>query len=192
MTKVIDSLSAPGRSGARDSGFTLFELITALMVLGTVLALGVPIFIDLIRSNRAAANANELVSALSIARSEAVRRGARVTLCASDDGATCSGTWSDGWIVVADGAANDIAAPVVSDVLRAWSAPSGAPNVTTRRTNGNPVAATWVRFLPRGDVRTNGVVPLLFRIQPAMCSGEQGRDIELSAVGRTNVTRFSC
>jgi type IV fimbrial biogenesis protein FimT len=46
---------------------------------------------------------NQLVSTLHIARSEAVTRNSQVTVCTSDDGATCSdGEWHDGWIFFPD------------------------------------------------------------------------------------------
>src|SRR5690606_4228088 len=110
-------------SGSRKSrGFTLLELLVTLAVAAIVLSYGVPSFIDTVRNGRAAANANDLVTALSFARSEAVKRGARVTVCASADAATCGEAWTDGWIVIADGAATDEANPSVTEVLRVWPA----------------------------------------------------------------------
>src|SRR5690606_38709833 len=59
-------------AGKRAAGFTLLELMTTLIVISVLLTVAVPGFFDTIRTNRAAANANELVTALSIARSEAI------------------------------------------------------------------------------------------------------------------------
>jgi len=41
---------------------------------------------------------------MNLARSEAVKRGVRVTLCKSSDGRTCTnvGNWSQGWILFND------------------------------------------------------------------------------------------
>lgn len=171
-------------------GFTLLELLTTLTVVAVLLTVGVPGFFDIVRNNRAAANANEMVSALSIARSEAIRRGARVAVCPSSNGTSCTGTWSDGWIVFADAATSDTAAPVVGTVVRVWPAPSGAPAVTAKGAGGG--AATWIRFLPRGDVRTDEVLPVDISIRPDNCRGEQARSIELNAAGRTIVERVTC
>jgi type IV fimbrial biogenesis protein FimT len=183
----------PIRSGRRprSAGFTLLELMTTLSVVGIVLAVGVPSYLSVVRNNRAATNANELVSALTIARSEAVRRGDRVSLCRSNDGASCGGTWTDGWIVFVDGAANDTAAPVVSQVLQTWPAPDGEASVVTR-SNGSDVDVTWVRFLPRGDTRTTEPLPLIYNIQIDNCTGNVARNIEINAVGRTSVTKVAC
>jgi type IV fimbrial biogenesis protein FimT len=187
------------RMGPRESrgsrrlaaGFTLLELMTTLAVAGIVLAVGVPSYLSVVRNNRAATNANELVSALTIARSEAIRRGDRVSLCRSDDGASCGGTWEDGWIVFVDGAATDTAAPIVSQVLNTWPAPTGAASIVTR-SNGGDVDVTWVRFLPRGDTRTTEPLPLTYNIQIDDCTGNVARDIEVNAVGRASVTRVAC
>lgn len=171
-------------------GFTLLELLTTMAVVAVLLTVGVPGFFDIVRNNRAAANANEMVSALSVARSEAIRRGARVAVCPSSNGTACTGTWSDGWIVIADAATSDTAAPAVGTVLRVWSAPSGAPTVTATGAGGG--AATWIRFLPRGDVRADGVLPVDISIQPDNCRGQQGRSIQINAAGRTVVERVTC
>lgn len=178
----------PNADRKRAGGFTLLELMTTLTVIGVLLTVGVPTFFDVVRNNRATANANELVNALSIARSEAIRRGVRIGVCRSSNGATCTGSWSDGWIVFRDTAVTDDAnPPVVGEVLRAWPGPAGGAAVTT-----NPVNVGWVRFLPRGDVRTHVALPVTFTIRAADCSGEQGRQVEVNAAGRATSQRVGC
>ncbi len=86
------------------SGFTLIELLVTVAMMVIVLTLGVPSFKELIQNNRLTAATNELVTALNLARSEAIKRGRRVTVCKSADGSTCtnSGDWKQGWIVFTD------------------------------------------------------------------------------------------
>jgi type IV fimbrial biogenesis protein FimT len=181
-----DGGTAPTGARADSTGFTLLELLVTLTVASILLSVAVPGFVDVIRNNRAAANANELLTALSIARSEAIKRGARVSMCRSANGTACGGTWSDGWIVFVDGAASDTAAPVVSAVLREWPAPSGAAQVTAQPN------IEWVRFLPRGNAVTTGAMPLTYNMEIDGCTGLQARDIEVNAVGRTTVSRVGC
>lgn len=180
----------------RANGFTLLELLVTVFVLGVLLSVAVPGFFDTVRNSRATANTNELVTALSIARSEAVRRGARVTLCGTADGATCNGSWNQQWVVFVDGAATDTASPsgiTAANTLREWGAPSGDTTIAMQRIDGSAATVHWVRFLPRGDVRThNNVSPVVFNVEIGGCSGTQGRDIELNAVGRTTVERVAC
>ena len=88
------------------------ELLVTVAVAGIVLSFGVPSFMGLIDNNRAVAHTNDLVTSLNLGRSEAVRRGAPISLCSSTDGATCnaSNDWSSGWIV----------RTAAGEVLRAW------------------------------------------------------------------------
>jgi type IV fimbrial biogenesis protein FimT len=165
--------------------------MVTIAVAGVLLALGVPSFVDVVRNNRAATNVNELTTAFSIARSESIRRGWNVSVCRSSDGATCSGAWSDGWIVFRDDAATDVAAPVVGEVLRSWPAMPGDAAVATF---ANAAAADigWIRFAPRGVIRAAGASPIRYDIELAGCSGLQSRSVELNTVGRASVARVAC
>ena len=64
-------------------GYSLLELMVSLTVAGVVLGFGVPNFMQLQRNNAMIGVANDLVSSLAIARSEAVKRQVPVTLCSS-------------------------------------------------------------------------------------------------------------
>jgi type IV fimbrial biogenesis protein FimT len=89
-------------------GFTLIELIVVVAVAAIVLTTSAPSFRDIIRNNRLAAQSNQMVTALNLARSEAIKRGVRVTLCKTanpkDSAPTCttSGDWRQGWIAFVD------------------------------------------------------------------------------------------
>lgn len=86
------------------SGFTLIELMITLFIVGVLLAVGVPSLKTFMQGNQLVASTNELISALHIARSEAIKLNSRVSICESSDGKTCdnSGSWKDGWIVFVD------------------------------------------------------------------------------------------
>jgi type IV fimbrial biogenesis protein FimT len=184
--------STSGRSTTRATrGFTLLELMFTLTVAAVLLGIGVPSFIDIVRNNRATTNINELSSAFAIARSESIRRGANVSICRSSDAATCGMSWADGWIVFLDTTAAENGAPTVGTVIRAWGTMPGNPAVTTF---ANAVATDiqWVRFVPRGGVRTGAAMPLTMSVVPDGCSGDQARTLELNTVGRTTVARTAC
>ena len=85
-------------------GFSIIELMIGVAILAILVALAVPSLTSVINNNRLAAQANEFVTALQLARSEAVRLNTAVSVCKSDDGAACSaaaGPWT-GWITVVD------------------------------------------------------------------------------------------
>jgi type IV fimbrial biogenesis protein FimT len=84
-------------------GFTLLDLLITLTVAAILLSLSVPSFSTAIQNNRMTTQVNELNTALSLARSEAVKRNNNITICQSSTGTSCTGNWKDGWIVFADG-----------------------------------------------------------------------------------------
>jgi type IV fimbrial biogenesis protein FimT len=88
-------------------GFTLIELMVTLVVASILLGVMAPSFVDLIKNSRLTAQINELSAALNLSRSEAIKRGAVVTICSSNDQSSCSGSWQDGWIVFEDTDGND-------------------------------------------------------------------------------------
>src|SRR5690606_30286528 len=68
-----------------ERGFTLWELMMAIAVAGVVLGLGIPNMIEFQRNNAMASASNELVTAVLLARAEAVKRQVPVSLCLSAD-----------------------------------------------------------------------------------------------------------
>jgi type IV fimbrial biogenesis protein FimT len=66
-------------------GFTLYELLVTVLVMGVIFGFGVPNLLEFSRNNRMAAVANDLVTSLLLARSEAVKGRVPVTLCASPE-----------------------------------------------------------------------------------------------------------
>lgn len=100
-------ISMPARIG-QQHGFNLFELLTALAIMGVLTAIAVPSFQSISINSNLSTQTNDLVSSLRQARSEAAKRGQNVTVCAANAGQTaCSGAadWSTGWLIV-DNAAN--------------------------------------------------------------------------------------
>ncbi|WP_374402240.1 GspH/FimT family pseudopilin [Niveibacterium sp.] len=99
-------------------GFTAIELLFVVAITGILLAIAVPSFSDLIARQRIAGAASDLSSDLMLARMEASRRGGRVSVCASTDGATCgaASAWSTGWLVFVDtdgDGAHAVAEPII-------------------------------------------------------------------------------
>jgi type IV fimbrial biogenesis protein FimT len=81
---------------ALDRGMTLIEAMIVIAMLGILLASAVPSFARLLSAHRASTTTNDLVHAIALARSEAMKRGHRVYL------APTSGRWRDGWAVFID------------------------------------------------------------------------------------------
>ena len=88
------------------TGFTLYELLTTMLIVGIVLSLGIPNMQSFRQNSRMTAAANDLHSSFHLARSEAARSKTNITICASADpfAATpvCSGELEAGWVVFED------------------------------------------------------------------------------------------
>jgi type IV fimbrial biogenesis protein FimT len=86
-------------------GVTLVELVFTIMLVAILASLAVPSFRDASLGSRLSSAANDLLSSVQLARSEAIKANVVTTLCASTDGSSCAadGDWEQGWIVL-DGA----------------------------------------------------------------------------------------
>ena len=91
-------------------GVTLVEMLMVLVVMGVLATTVIPGFAHLLHHTRQSTLGNQFLADLARARSEAIRRGARVVLCKSADGVACiaSGDWGQGWLVFQDSNNNGI------------------------------------------------------------------------------------
>jgi type IV fimbrial biogenesis protein FimT len=90
-------------------GFTLIELAIVLAIVAILLRVAAPGMSRTVAARALAAQSSEFMAALRFARSEALKRGSAVTVCAAvPPGAPpgCQGAraadWRSGWIVFAD------------------------------------------------------------------------------------------
>jgi type IV fimbrial biogenesis protein FimT len=174
----------------RENGFTLVELLITIVVVSILLATGVPSFMEFVKNNRLSAQANNLVIAIQVARSEAVKRGSGSVICASADQATCSGNddWTTGWIVY-------------SDINQNGNLDLGGGDCVTDdcivRINGSIEKATLdgggtnnIRFQPDG--RTTSVAATTITITADECKHQQVRGITITTQGHTIVSNQNC
>jgi type IV fimbrial biogenesis protein FimT len=167
-----------------ERGFTLIELMYTVAVGALVLGIGIPAFNETIRSGRMTSTVNKAITAMHVARSEAVKRRARVTLCrstVSTDPAVapvCNAT-ATGYAVFVN-VGDDQAYNVGTDTL-INTGPWLGNGITVQYT-GLP---TYVSFSPSGFTRAIGGGTLSGNIVVCDDRGDRAaRVITVAATGR--------
>ena len=176
----------------KKSGFTLIELMITVAIAALVALIGIPSFTSSIRSNRLTTNTNDFVTALSFARSEAIKRGEQIVVRKTGS------EWENGWQVFVDidrdspasdaNTFNDDGDGTLCEaaedcLLRVYAA---LPGSFTLRGNNN--FTNYVRFTPAGLSNTMGSF--------VVCDNSDGNNapeastsklIVVNAVGRTRI-----
>jgi len=164
-------------------GFTLYELMITVMIVGVILTFGIPNLTAFTQNSRMTSSANDLHAAFHLARSEAARARTNITICASADpmgaGSDCDGTWDQGYIVFIDDNGDRARAGANETVLRAH--PPADTGVMLRIANN----ATYFMYastgLGRQDTGGNTAVS-----QVVMCD-ERGN---IKAAGGNSASRL--
>lgn len=175
-----------GTGNDKELGVTLIELLTAISIAAILLALVVPSFHDAFLNSKLTNHANGFMSSLLLARSEAIKTNARVTVCKSETGTACvtSGGWEQGWIVFRDVNANGLrenTEPIIQ---------KGDPLNHGFKLKGDASINDYISFTSTGTPRlASGAVQsgtlTLCRASPSV--GSKGRDIEIAATGRIRI-----
>lgn len=181
----------PIRAHHRQLGLTLIELMVAITVMGVLMAIGIPSFQSSIASSRVTTTNNDFASSMALARSEAIRRGTRITVCKSNDGATCvtAGDWAQGWIVFVDTtrAAADAAVDAGEVVVSRTQASSAGIVIA-----GEAAVANFISFSADGTARTMTGAAQQGRVRVCSTSASldnarRARDITLAGTGRLTI-----
>jgi type IV fimbrial biogenesis protein FimT len=184
---VRNSVSCRAGHGRQVSGMTFIELLTTVSIAAILLALAVPAYDSMLRTNRFATLSNTFLVHLHLARSEALRRNSRVALCKSANGLTCatSGDWSQGWLVFHD-VDNNAQVGTGEAILQVHEAIPSNLKLT-----GNPPVANYVSYASTGGAKwTSGAFQAgsLTLCQPS-ASGGEARRIVISSTGRPRVEK---
>jgi type IV fimbrial biogenesis protein FimT len=164
-------------------GLTLLELMMTLAVAAILLTIGAPGYHSVIQNNRAATQINSLVSALNLARSEAVKRGSRVSICASSNQTSCSGSpdWATGWIVFTDNSGVDGSLDAGDSLLRVADALTGSTALVVT-SDADDSFLQYLQYLSNGQINRDSSVT--FSLTVPGCTGDNVRNVSISLPGR--------
>lgn len=172
-----------------DGGFTLVETLAVVALLAVIAVLATPSFVAWHVRDQVDARARALVSSLAYARSEALRRGARVVVCRIDARRRCIDAsqpcangvadWSCGWAVFADHAGT-LSLLRAQPLLAAVSIAGVRTNLTF-----TPPAGQLI-----GTFRSFDIAPV---VTSNATRGERWRRcIHIAAGGRARMTEGAC
>jgi len=162
------------------NGYTLYELMVTVLIVGVVLSLGIPNMREYSQNSRMTTTANDFHSAFHLARSESSRAKTNITICPSVDQVTCGGTWDQGYIVFVDTDGNLATGGVNESVLRVH--PEVADGVSMVVQNG----ASYFSFAATGRGRQN--VNGLTALSRVLMCDERGH--RTAAGGRATTRMF--
>lgn len=170
---------------ARASGATLIELLVGITLAAILMANAIPMFGELMTRNRLAAYSNDFLSAVYLARGEAIKRNARVVICASSDGLSCGSTdgWGEGWLVYTDGN-NNAAVDTGEAIITSHGGLAENYSMT-----GNSTVSAYISYTGTGAPKLTGGAFQAGTITLCRQSTEttSARRIVISATGRPRV-----
>jgi type IV fimbrial biogenesis protein FimT len=171
----------------RRAGFTLMELLMTLTVAGILIAIGVPSFRYVTNANRIASEVNGLLGDLQYARSEAIKEGQTVTVCASTDDATCTGgnAWQGGWIVFLDSNGNQ-QVDAGEAIIRARPAFNGTDSFIA-----STPAFTAITFNRMGYGQTGSVVPITVNLHDVTNTTAWTRCLAITPIGTATTEKYN-
>ena len=170
-------------------GFTLIELMVTVLVLVTVMTVAIPSFQSIIQNNLSISLSNDLLASLYFARSEAIKRGASVSVCAAADQNfnSCGNNWNQGWIIFVNPAvsSNYSSSNAQQVLLRANNVSGNNSNITTTPT------VNMATYDGSGFANPN-TSNVTFSVNATGCTGNYARTLAISLTGRINVTHTGC
>lgn len=130
-------------------GFSVIELLVGMILLGALMAIGIPGFTDYLRNARVRTAAESVLNGLQLARAEAVRRNttARFQLVTTLDDTCALNPAGPNWVVSIDNAAG-LCATAPSDEV--------APRIIQIRSGAEGSSATTIAA-ERAEVVFNGI-----------------------------------
>lgn len=150
------------RYACRERGVTLIELTVALAVAVLMIAVAVPSYQSFIANQRVKAASQALYASMLLARAEAIKRNADVTVTRSGS------SWSDGWTITTTNGSGSTVTIRTQNAFAKVDVASATASVSFNRTGRASASA-------------------MFAVCDHDGSADSGRQVSLDTMGRPSV-----
>jgi type IV fimbrial biogenesis protein FimT len=189
--------SCPMPPRTKSLGFTLIELMVTIAVLAIIMGIAVPSFMSTIVNARLTTAANDLLAAIQLTRTEAIRTHGRITLCkatptANQCDTSAASDWGRGWMVFTDPVTQS--PPQVEGTSRIVSRGGGQLSSDLSIKSGATDLQLYISFTGDGSSRQMNGNFLAGTIRICSTSSfvgndDRARDIVINSAGRATIQR---
>lgn len=162
----------------RSHGFTLIELMITVSILAIIIGLAVPAMTDFATRQRVSGQAGDLMLTLAYARSEAIKRGANITVIPKVNQTT---GWSNGWCVRSDTAST---CADNANLLKDF----GSSSTVT-------ITSSWLASTPQLTFRRDGTVNAQHKFKVSSdrldATRTDARCVEITFMGRAAINKIT-
>jgi len=171
------------------------ELLITVAIVGILAAIAIPSYRETMRNNRVVSVSNEVIGAINYVRSEAIKRGKRVTLCKTSDISastpSCSTAttvgWHNGWIIFVDEISTGTLGTYDSGTNQDTLLKLGKPQTSSITISPDTTFKDYISYLPigvsKGKTTSSGGITI--------CSDSKKRKIYINTIGRIRVQKES-
>ncbi len=161
-------------------GFTLAEMLITLGIMGILTGAAVPAFNDVMSGSRVEATTGSLEDSLHLARSEAITRGAAITVAP-----VAGNDWSTGWNTFIDRNGNG-AMETGEDLIQVREAQDNVSIAAALVATQGSATAPVVTYMADGSAYTRS------KLTVCVAGDADGKVLEVSSVGRSRPAKVSC
>ncbi|MBI3285738.1 MAG: GspH/FimT family pseudopilin [Burkholderiales bacterium] len=159
-------------------GFSLVELMVTIAIATILMTLAIPSFRTFMDNQRLVSTASEFYAAINMTRAEAIKRGARVDMVATD-----GTSWTSGWTVFID--ANDnLKVDAGERIIFTHDATAANLSSASKFTD---IRQTYISYTGNGRSRTNSSSQQPQAGTVEFKLGQAIRRIKVNFLGRTRI-----